>query len=109
MQRLQRRESIAVAVWLILGVALWNGVYDMIIGQGLREYLFRSALYDAGRAPLMSMSAVVDPYIADAVWISTFWASLVTLVGLLTIRLLGPRGARGGSSTSPDQRPQDAS
>ena len=94
MKQLQRREAVAVAAWLLLGVALWNGVYDMIVGQGLREYLFRSALYDAGRAPLVSISTVVDPYIFDAVWISTFWASLVVLAGLLTIKLLGPRAAR---------------
>ncbi len=91
MQRLQRRETIALAGWLILGTVLWNGVYDLVVGQGLREYLFRSALHDAGRAPLMSISAVVDPYIVDAIWISTFWASLVTLAGLLTIRMARPR------------------
>ena len=91
MQRLQRREAIAVAGWLILGTVLWNGVYDLVVGQGLREYLFRSALHDAGRAPLMSVRAVVDPYIVDAIWISTFWASLVTLAGLLTVRMMRPR------------------
>ncbi len=97
MQRLQRRESIAVAGWLILGLLLWNGVYDMVLGQGLREYLFRSALYDAGRGPLMAVSAVVDPYIADALWISTFWASLVTLAGLLTIKVMRAERSRGDS------------
>ena len=91
MERLPRHESIAVAVWLVLGIALWNGVYDMIVGQGLREYLFRSALHDAGRAPSVSVSAVVDPYITDAVLISTFWASLVVLAGLVTIRFMRTR------------------
>ena len=99
-----RREWIAVAGWLILGVALWNGVYDMIVGQGLREYLFRSALYDAGRGPLMSISAVVDPYIADAVWVSTFWASLVTLAGLLTIRFTRAAPASGDSRPAESPR-----
>ena len=97
MQRLPRREGIAVAIWVILGIALWNGVYDMIVGQGLREYLFRSALHDAGRAPATSVSAVVDPYITDALWISTFWASLVTFAGLLTIRMLRTRQRDGTS------------
>ena len=86
MQRLQRREWFAVGGWLILGIALWNGIYDMILGQGLREYLFRSALHDAGRGPALSISGVVDPYIVDALWIATFWAALVTLAGLVTIR-----------------------
>ena len=87
-ERLPRRESIAVAAWLVLGIALWNGVYDMIVGQGLREYLFRSALHDAGRAPRVSIAAVVDPYITDAVLISTFWASLIVLAGLVTIKFM---------------------
>jgi len=94
-ERLPRRESIAVAGWLVLGVALWNGVYDMIVGQGLREYLFRSALHDAGRAPRVSVSAVVDPYIADAVLTSTFWASLVVLAGLVTIKCMRRRRTDG--------------
>ena len=91
MQRVPRRESLAIAGWVILGVLLWNGIYDMVLGQGLREYLFRSALHDAGRGPLMSISAVVDPYIVDALWISTFWSLLVVLAGMLTIRTLRVR------------------
>ncbi len=95
MQRLQRREAIAVAGWAILGMALWNGVYDMVIGQGIKEYLFRSTLHQAGRAPLVSIAAVLDPFIFDAVWISTFWASLVVLAGLLTIRAVSVPPAHG--------------
>ena len=90
MERLSRREKVAVAGWAVLGVALWNGVYDMVLGQGIKEYLFRSTLHEAGRAPLVSIGAVLDPFIFDALWISTFWASLVVLAGLLTIRFMRP-------------------
>lgn len=95
MQRLQRRETIAVAAWGVLGLALWNGVYDMVMGQGIKEYLFRSTLHEAGRAPLVSIGTVLDPFIFDALWISTFWASLVVLAGLLTIRSLRMPAAPG--------------
>lgn len=90
MERLSRREKVAVAGWAVLGVALWNGVYDMVLGQGIKEYLFRSTLHEAGRAPLVSIGAVLEPFIFDALWISTFWASLVVLAGLLTIRFVRP-------------------
>jgi hypothetical protein len=90
-ERVSRRESVAVAGWLILGILLWNGIYDMVLGQGLREYLFRAALHDAGRGPNMSIASVVDPYITDAVWIATFWSLLVVLAGMLTIRTLRAR------------------
>jgi hypothetical protein len=30
----------------------------------------------------------MDPFVIDALWISTFWASLVVLGGLLTVRFM---------------------
>ena len=88
MQRLSRRERFLVGLWLVLGIALWNGVYDMTLGVGIKEYLFRSALHEAGRSPRMSIATVLNPYLFDAVWVATFWASLVVLLGLLTIRAM---------------------
>lgn len=88
MQRLTRRETIAVAGWCLLGFGLWNGLYDLVLGQGIKEYLFRSTLHQAGRAPLVSIASVMDPFIVDALWISTFWSALVVLCGLLTIRFM---------------------
>ena len=88
MQRLAPRERALVGLWVVLAVVLWNGVYDMTLGEGIKEYLFRSALYEAGRAPNVSIASVLDPYIVDAAWVSTFWASLVMLAGLLTIRVM---------------------
>ena len=93
MQRLPRRERILVGVWIAVGIVLWNGVYDMTLGEGIKEYLFRSALHDAGRGPQVTIATVLDPFIFDAVWMSTFWASLVMLAGLVTIRMLRHPGA----------------
>ena len=87
MQRLPRRERFLVGLWLVLGVAVWNGVYDMTVGAGIKEYLFRSALHEAGRAPRVGIATVLDPFVFDAIWVSTFWASLIVLAGLITIRL----------------------
>ena len=93
MLRLTRRERALVGLWLLLGAALWNGVYDMTLGVGIKEYLFRSALHEAGRAPRVSIASVLDPFVFDAIWVSTFWACLVVLAGLVTIRLLRSPGA----------------
>lgn len=85
---LTRRERILVGAWLAAGVAIWNGVYDMTLGVGIKEYLFRSALHEAGRGPRLAIAAVLDPFVFDALWVATFWASLVVLLGLLTIRAM---------------------
>lgn len=88
MQGLTRRERRLAGLWVLLAIALWNGVYDMTLGEGIKEYLFRSALHEAGRAPHVSIATVLDPFVFDAIWVSTFWASLVMLAGLLTIRAM---------------------
>ena len=85
---LPRRERWLAGLWVGLAIALWNGVYDMTLGVGIKEYLFRSALHEAGRAPRVSIATVLDPFVFEAIWVSTFWASLVMLAGLLTIRAL---------------------
>lgn len=87
-RRLSRRERVLAGVWVVLAILLWNGVYDMTVGEGIKEYLFRSALHEAGRAPMVSIASVLDPYIFEALWVSTFWACLVMLAGLLTIRAM---------------------
>ncbi len=92
MTRLPRRERILVWLWLALAVALWNGVYDMTLGVGIKEYLFRSALHEAGRGPQMTIASVLGPFVFDALWVATFWASLIPLAGLVTIRMLRRTG-----------------
>jgi hypothetical protein len=85
--RLHRREKIAVGLWLLVGIGLWNAIYDQVLEKGIKEYLFRSTLHEAGRAPRVAIATVLDPFLFDAVWVSTFWAGLVMLAGLFTIRL----------------------
>jgi hypothetical protein len=88
--RLPRRERWLVGLWLVVGVTLWHGVYDMTMVEGTKEYLFRSALHAAGRGPRPAIAAVLDGTIYKAVWISTLWASVVLLAGLVTIRVMRP-------------------
>jgi hypothetical protein len=87
-QRITRRERALAGLWVVLAIALWNGIYDMTLGEGIKEYLFRSALHEAGRAPRVSIASVLDPFVFEAIWVSTFWASLVMLAGLVTIRAM---------------------
>ena len=91
MNALRRPEKIAIALWVALGIGVWNAMYDQILEKGIKEYLFRSTLHEAGRAPQVAIATVLQPFLFDAVWVSTFWAALVMLAGLLTIRMLRAR------------------
>jgi hypothetical protein len=88
MRPLPRAERIAVAIWLVLAVVVWNGIYDVLLTRGVKEYLFRSALHDAGRGPAVPIRGFMDIAVRDAVWISTLWAGIILLAGLVTIRMM---------------------
>jgi hypothetical protein len=94
MRKLERRERIAVAIWLVVALVVWNGVYDLLMTRGIKDYLLRQALHQAGRGPEVSMTALIDLAIGEATWVSTLWASVILLAGLVTIRLLSKHVAR---------------
>jgi hypothetical protein len=80
-------------VWIVLAIALWNGIFEMMVVRGVKEYLFRAALHAAGRRPFTPIGDVMDPAIYHATWVATLWTSIVLLAALLTIRTLSRRGA----------------
>jgi hypothetical protein len=90
LQPLARRERAALAMWIVLAVALWNGIFEMMVVRGVKEYLFRAALYDAGRRPFTPIAEVMDPAIYHATWVATLWTSIVLLAALVTIRRFRP-------------------
>jgi hypothetical protein len=90
---LPRRDRILVAIWIVLSVALWNAIFEMLVVQGVKQYLFRAALHDAGRAPFVAIGEVMDPAIYRATWVATMWTSIVLLAAMITLRvrqLAGP-------------------
>jgi hypothetical protein len=91
------RERAAIALWLVAGASVWNGLYDILITRGIKEYLFRQALYESGRGARVPMAAIMDETVAQAIWVCTLWASLIVLCGMITIRLL--RQPQAGRST----------
>lgn len=86
MRRLARRDRVIVLVWVVLSVALWNGIFEMLVVQGVKQYLFRAALHEAGRAPFVAIADVMDPAIYRATWVATMWTSIVLLAAMLTLR-----------------------
>jgi hypothetical protein len=95
MRRLERAERIAVGVWLVLAIVVWNGIYDLLLTRGIKDYVLRNALHQAGRGPEVSMTAILDFTVAEAFWVSTLWASVILCAGLWTVRLVSARLRQG--------------
>jgi hypothetical protein len=92
MRPLNRAERIAVWVWIVLTVVVWNGVYDLVLTRGIKDYVLRNALHQAGRGPEVSMARLMDIAVTDAIWLSTLWACVILFAGLMTVRAAGRRG-----------------
>jgi hypothetical protein len=90
---LARRQRIAVGIWLAVALVAWNGLYDLLLARSTQNYLFRTAMHDAGLAPAVDLTAALDYAVLEAVWMSTLWASVLLLAGLITIRLAAPSRA----------------
>ena len=91
MTALGRRERIAVCLWLAVAVVVWNGLYDLLLARSTQSYLFRQALHQAGRGPWLDLTTAMDVAVRDAAWVSTLWASILLLAGMITIRLMWNR------------------
>ena len=91
MRALDRRERLAAAVWVVIAIVAWNGVYDILMTRGIKDYLLRNALHLAGRGPAVAMTDRMDAAVAEAFWLATLAASVLLLAGLWTIRLLARR------------------
>jgi hypothetical protein len=93
MTALGRRERIAVCVWIVLAAVVWNGLYDLLLARSTQTYLLQQALHQAGSGPWVDLTTAMDAAVRDAVWLSTLWAGILLLAGLVTIRLLRNRPA----------------
>ena len=76
---------VMAVLWLALGVAVWNGFFDLYVSRGAREYGQLRVEHELGRGPDPDMNAVMDRAIRDGVQASTIWATLIVLAGWTTI------------------------
>jgi hypothetical protein len=86
-----RARRLAIALWLVMAVVVWNGLYDLRITLGVRDYLMKQALHDAGRGPEVTISGAMHETVRDAVRVATLWGVIMLGAGLTTVRLLGSR------------------
>lgn len=80
------RRTIAV-LWLVAGIAFWNGIFDLYVSRGAREYLQLRAESELGRVPPPSMAVVMDRAKRMGLIGATLWASAIVAGGWLTLMI----------------------
>jgi hypothetical protein len=69
------------ALWFIVGVAVWNGFFDLYVYRGEFEFRRLHDAYQAGRAPEPDMKDVMARATGNAARYATIWAALVVAAG----------------------------
>jgi hypothetical protein len=85
-----RRERLALGLWVLLAVFVGNGIYDVLVARGIKEFLFRHALSEAGAGAAVSLPQMMHTTVRRAAAVGVLWSGLVLLVGFITMRLLRP-------------------
>jgi hypothetical protein len=80
------RGRLAAVIWLAIGVAIWNGFYDLYVSRGAREYLQLAAEAELGRREPPSMSAVMASNSRAGAYAATVWAVLIVGAGWATLK-----------------------
>jgi hypothetical protein len=74
-------------LWLVLGGAIWNGIFDLYVSRGAREYLQLSAEAELGRRSTPSMAQVMGSNQRAGATAATYWMIIITAAGWTTIYL----------------------
>jgi hypothetical protein len=82
------RERIALAIWTVLAIFVGNGIYDVMVARGVKEYLFRHALSEAGAGPPLALAPHMATTVRHATEVGLLWAALILIAGVVTVRLL---------------------
>jgi hypothetical protein len=84
-----RRRWLAVGVWLVCSVVVWNVVFDRRVEKAEERYLNAHSPV----APAAGIRAIMEPAIRHSALVATAWALAVFLPGAVVFLYL-PR-ARG--------------
>lgn len=87
------RCRIAIALWLLFGLVVWNDVFDAAVLQGGRDYLTAQALHQQGAGPAATIAGVMRPAIATGAWQATGCGATVAAIGLAGVWFASRRRA----------------
>ena len=84
------RQARRRAIWLWVGMAVvvWNGLYDLRITLGIRDFLMRQAISAAGEGQAVVLADAMRATVRDAVQVASLWAAIVLGAGLATVAML---------------------
>jgi hypothetical protein len=89
------RLSVAVALWIVWAIVVWNVVFDRVIVLAGRRYVYAAATAANGSLPYERIDDWMRAAVTRGLWMATGSASLVLIVGVVALRLATRRRGSG--------------
>ncbi len=87
---------LAIGLWIVFGVVVWNVVFDRILVVEARRYSLAAVMAARRGAPYQAIDDWMQPAMRRGLWTASAAGGGVLLVGLFAIRW-ADRGARSES------------
>jgi hypothetical protein len=93
--RRRRALALVLAGWLAAGFIVWNSVFDRVIVDAGRDYVYRQQLFERHRGPSVTIEQIMGPARAEALRTATWWGLTVAGTGFaLTVYVAARWAAR---------------
>ncbi len=73
----RRIFQVTCVIALIVGILLWNLIFDLWLGQAERQYLWQQSRADLGLARRVSLKGSMDDAVRWGALTATVWTALV--------------------------------
>ena len=81
------RRHLPVLLIVLTSLVVWNGMFDILVTRGVKEYLYRTADHELGRGDAVTMGEIMGQTVRDAVVTASGWALFVGGAAALALRL----------------------
>ena len=83
----RRAGLIALVLWTVFAIVVWNVVFDRVIVLAGREFVYAAYVAAASHQPYLRIDAWMRPAIARGVRLASYSAASVLTVGIAAIAL----------------------
>jgi ABC-type Fe3+ transport system permease subunit len=89
------RKRLAVALWIVWAIVVWNVVFDRVLVEAGRDYVRTAMAAASGPGPYARIDDRMRPALTQALVAASAAAVAIVLVGLVAIRLAARRATSG--------------
>ena len=89
-----RGVRIAMCLWVVLAVVVWNAIFDRILIVSGRAYVYAAANAAAASRPYLLINDSMRPALKHALWTASAAGGVFLIVGCALIAIVGRRRGR---------------